>query len=434
MRLAFSTVWGGLWSIGICLWAGLGSGQEWKVPLAGNAYTEPASANEQIQGRNGAVLVPELPTVVTIYFRVDRPAELHLALEARAAEQEAELQLEVLEQVQQIQVAPGAWSEYPCGKLQVAQPGYIRVAVRAARAGNLPRCELRQLLVRSETPEVQVQAVLTDEGNMFYWGRRGPSVHLGYHLPKETTCVAGYSELTVPEGADPEGSYFMANGFAEGYMGIQVNSSTERRVLFSVWSPFSTDDPRKIPADQRVECLARGPDVQVGEFGNEGSGGQSFLRYPWKAGRTYRFLTEIRPDGQGSTVYTAWFGDKADEEWRLIASFRRPQTTTHLRGFHSFLENFNPAWGAVDRRGEHGEIWVLTTDGEWLPCTRARFTVDATGGGGHRWDYMGGVTGTRFYLRNGGFFAETGKVGEILERGLESATPPSIDLTKMPRH
>ena len=25
--------------------------------------------------------------------------------------------------------------------------------------------------------------------------------------------------------------------------GIQVNSDSERRVLFSIWSPFSTDDP-----------------------------------------------------------------------------------------------------------------------------------------------------------------------------------------------
>ena len=33
-----------------------------------------------------------------------------------------------------------------------------------------------------------------------------------------------YSELTVPEGNDVIGSYFMANGFSEGYFGIQVNS------------------------------------------------------------------------------------------------------------------------------------------------------------------------------------------------------------------
>lgn len=52
-----------------------------------------------------------------------------------------------------------------------------------------------------------------------------------------------YSELRVPKGLDTEGSYFMANGFNVGYFGMQVNSPTERRFLFSVWSPYSTDNP-----------------------------------------------------------------------------------------------------------------------------------------------------------------------------------------------
>ncbi len=70
--------------------------------------------------------------------------------------------------------------------------------------------------------------------------------------------------------------------------------------------------------------LAKGPEVRLGEFGNEGSGGQSFLVYPWKAGMTYRFLTEVKPDGNGNTRYTCWFGPK-DGEFRLIASFLASQ-------------------------------------------------------------------------------------------------------------
>ena len=91
----------------------------------------------------------------------------------------------------------------------------------------------------------------------------------------------------------------MANGFSEGYFGMQVNSSTERRILFSVWSPFNTDNPKDIPAEQRIRMLAKGPDVHVGEFGNEGSGGQSYLVYPWKAGTVCRFLTRVQPDKDG---------------------------------------------------------------------------------------------------------------------------------------
>ena len=92
-----------------------------------------------------------------------------------------------------------------------------------------------------------------------------------------------YNEITIPEGEDVVGSYFMANGFAEGYFGIQVNSSSERRILFSVWSPYKTNNPREIPEDQRIRLLKKGEQVHAGKFGGEGSGGQSYRKYLWKA-------------------------------------------------------------------------------------------------------------------------------------------------------
>ncbi len=225
----------------------------------------------------------------------------------------------------------------------------------------------------------------------------------------------------------------MANGFAEGYFGIQVNSDKERRVLFSIWSPFQTDNPQDIPVDQRIEPLARGPEVHIGEFGNEGSGGQSYLVTPWQAGRTYRFLTQVTPDGKGSTIYTSWFGDKELGEWRLIASFRRPQTDTHLKGFHSFLESFDPARGHLERRGFHGNVWVCDTSGIWHESTQARFSVDATGQGRHRLDFTGGAKGREFFLRNCGFFSETGSPSEVFTRESSMADRPEIDFADLPR-
>lgn len=35
--------------------------------------------------------------------------------------------------------------------------------------------------------------------------------------------------------------------------------------------------------------------MYTGEFGNEGSGGQSYLKYNWKAGNTYKFLLQKKP-------------------------------------------------------------------------------------------------------------------------------------------
>lgn len=54
----------------------------------------------------------------------------------------------------------------------------------------------------------------------------------------------------------------MANGFGEGYFGMQVNSETERRILFSVWSPFKTDNPKEIPDDHKITLNKVGQQVK----------------------------------------------------------------------------------------------------------------------------------------------------------------------------
>jgi Domain of unknown function (DUF3472) len=72
-----------------------------------------------------------------------------------------------------------------------------------------------------------------------------------------------------------------------------------------VWNPFSTNDPKSIPEDHRVKLIAKGQSVRDGSFGGEGSGGQNFLIYPWKAGVTYKFLNSVKPDGQGNSICSA---------------------------------------------------------------------------------------------------------------------------------
>ena len=132
----------------------------------------------------------------------------------------------------------------------------------------------------------------------------------------------------------------MANGFGEGYLGIQVNSPTERRVLFSVWD-----------ADSGKTTLAKkGEDVVAQGFGGEGTGGQSYLVFNWQAGTTYKFLTQGKPDGAGNTIYTSWFFAPEAGNWKLIASWKRPNTSTYLTRFHGFLENFNPDEGYQKRK------------------------------------------------------------------------------------
>lgn len=406
---------------------------QWQVPVAGNAFRvapEPGGNNVR---RSGSLAWAEAQEVYAVFVHIDRPAHLNLAIQARVPKGESTIETRSGQQAFTTQLSGSDFAEHTLGSLQVSEPGYVRLAFQGkARSGEL-FAEIRDVLITSDTPDLKLDFVRNNEGNMFYWGRRGPSVHLTYSLPRDQQLQVAYSEITVPEGKDPIGSYYMANGFAEGYFGIQVNGPAERRILFSVWSPFKTDNPRDIPEEQRIAALAKGPGVHIGEFGNEGSGGQSYLVYPWKAGITYRFLTEVTPNGEGQTVYTSWFGDKQANEWRLIASFRRPKTDTHLRGFHSFLESFDPTYGHVEREAGYGNVWVRSTQGNWFECVQARFSVDATGGGRHRLDFAGGASGNSFFMRNCGFFSGTVKPGETFTRDSTSQQQPQIDFMALPR-
>lgn len=257
----------------------------------------------------------------------------------------------------------------------------------------------------------------------YYWGRRGPSVHLTYTIPAGKTAEWFYNEVTVPQGQDVTGSYFMANGFGEGYFGIQVNSRTERRILFSVWSPYKTDNPKEIPDEQKIILVKKGKDVKTGEFGNEGSGGQSYLIYNWKAENTYRFLTHIRPSERGYTEYTSYFYAPETGKWKLIAQFLRPSTTQYYTRPHSFLENFSTNTGYARRKAYYNNQWIYTKEGEWIELTDALFTADETARKSARMDYKGGVDQSGFFLQNCGFFDDNTVINSTFFRNRGNNKP-----------
>jgi len=405
---------------------------EWAVPMGGNAFvvaSKPGS-NDGLQRGGAEVRWHDPETTWTVWFHIDRPALVELTLDSAETGGKADIEATIVERMATASLPGGDGAIADFGSYELARAGYVKVELRGLKREGGAFASAPALCIRSDTADLAVTAVTTNDGAMYYWGRRGPSVHLGYSMPAEKDIEYAYGEVTVPEGEDALGSFFMANGFGEGYFGIQVNGPAERRVLFSVWSPFTTDDPAKVPDADRVTLLRKGEGVRTGEFGNEGSGGQSFLVHPWKAGTTYRFLTRVEPVGDGTTTYTSWFGD--GDAWRLIASFRRPRTDRHFTGFHSFLENFLDTTGNVGRRGHFANQWVRDTEGTWHPIATARFTGDATASGGHRLDYAGGIEGEGFYLRSCGFFSPPVKIGTVFTLDPPPASRPMIDLDALP--
>ncbi|MBW6500815.1 MAG: DUF3472 domain-containing protein [Bacteroidales bacterium] len=386
------------------------------IPTAGNSWViNDLSLNRTIIRSSGITNWTDTSTRIRTYFKTERAGEIDISIRSRTISGTSAIKCKFGTEEVIKHLSNNEFDTLQVGKFVIKTPGYQWIELQGISKTDDSFAEITDVIIEGEAAEGKVYYVRDD----FHFGRRGPSVHLRYDIPDQAGEILWfYNEITVPEGNDVTGSYFMANGFSDGYFGIQVNSETERRILFSVWSPYKTDNPGEIPDDYKIILLDGGNDVVTGEFGNEGSGGQSFRRYFWKAGTTYGFLLKGEPSENNSVDYTAYFFAPERGEWELIASFRRPKTTGYLKNLYSFLENFRTETGSFTRMGYYSNQWIRDRSGKWFELVNARFTFDATARKEARMDYAGGIENGKFFLKNCGFFNES--------------TPANIALTREP--
>jgi len=397
------------------------------IPIAGNSWViNNTSEKSKIITEKGIENWKDKSTIIRTWFRVEQTGSITLSLLAKVNSGTSQIQIKFGEEQKIITLSNTTFDTINIGTFEIIKPGYQFFEFQGIRKSFSTFADISEMFISGSATSGKVNYVKDD----FYFGRRGPSVHLNYQIPADVKDLDWfYTELTIPEGNDVEGSYFMANGFADGYFGIQVNSKTERRILFSVWSPYKSDNPGEIPPEYKISLLKKGKGVITKEFGNEGSGGQSYKKYFWKTGITYRFLVNGHPSENNSTDYSAWFYAPEKGKWQLIASFRRPKTVSYLKNLYSFLENFIPETGFITRKGYYSNQWVHDTAGKWTELTDIKFTADATARKEARLDYSGGIENGRFYLRNCGFFNEKTEMDQNFSRPATNFAP-QVDLSK----
>jgi hypothetical protein len=399
------------------------------IPLGGNAWVNGSALITD----DGLMQWTSPKSTAGIYFRVPSAQQLDLSLRLRVPAGKSKISITIGKTVFTKEFGNAGFDTIAIGQVDILQAGYVKVGLKGLSKTGGVYAIVSDLIVQGAKDADKFTYVKI--GSSYHFGRRGPSVHLRYDVPSDIKKEVKwfYNEISVPVKMDVVGSYFMADGFSGGYFGMQVNSPTERRVLFSVWSPFTTDDPKTIPDSLRVILLKKGAGVHGGDFGDEGSGGQSYMLYPWQAGKTYAFLLRAEPDkATRSTTYTAWFKDVAAGKWLLVARFSRPQTKTYLTGLYSFVENFEPDSGDQVRLANFKNQWLGDSNNQWHEVTGALYTGDATANANYRKDYAGGIDGNMFFLKNGGFFDELVPLKTPFNRAANGA-PPVIDLSALPK-
>ena len=312
--------------------------------------------------------------------------------------------------------------EVDFGTFKPASPGYQRLTLEAIDAGQTPIGEVIAL-------ELDGPAVESAHFNLEP-RRNAASVHLMFPVPKEKEITAFYSELTGVE--DPVHTYYMACGFSRGYFGMQVNSRTERRIIFSVWDGGSGEnavDRSTVAEESHTTLLAKGAGVEAGVFGNEGTGGHSHLVYPWKTGEPQKFLVTASVEGK-FTDYTGYWFHPEQKAWQLIARFHAPEDGNYLHGLYSFSENFGGDTGHLLRKARFGNQWIQTRDGTWTELVTAGFSHDGTGKEA-RLDRFMGVEDGQFFLSHGGFVEGFTSYGTRFNRPAANV-PPDLKLPAVP--
>lgn len=391
------------------------------VPLGGNAFITAAPANaSEVIGDGGLGNWTNANTVTSVYFRVAQTGTLQLGMVARlAGATSSKVKVTVNGTPFTVNLSGSTSKTYDVGSVNITAPGYVKVDLQGVSKVGSYFGDVSGLKIGGAAASSGAQFA-NDTAN-FYWSRRGPSVHAGYTTPANTEYF--YNEITVPVGEDKIGSYFMSNGFNGGYAGMQVKSTTERWILFSVWDGDN---------GAKTTLVRKGPNVVDNSFGGEGTGGQTYLVFNWQAGNTYKFITRGQPDGAGNTSFSAWFYTPETATWRFIATWKRPATNnSYLTGNHSFLENFIDTNGYFGRKVLLGNQWARSNTGVWTESTQMRYTGDATASNQQRMDFAGGVENGRFYLRNGGFFANYVPINQNFNR-VATGVAPSVNVSTLP--
>lgn len=256
-------------------------------------------------------------------------------------------------------------------------------------------------------------------------GRNSAAAILGYPLPDSTSVVAFYNELMVQKGADLPPGYFMACGFARGYLGLQVNNKKERLVSFYVWNASGVTAHKKVADSNKVILNGKGENVFVSDFANDGTGAESNWKYNWKADSTYPFLVTAMPDSaSNTTTYSGYFFVPELKAWKFIASFILPHDGKFLAKPYAGLQNLTN--GQSLRKAYYANGWVRVEDGKWTELHTATLSFNAVKAGSHH-SYGGGTENNRFYLTHGYVKPESAANAGLLIRDT-TGIKPTINL------
>lgn len=287
--------------------------------------------------------------------------------------------------------------------------------------------------------------------HLYSWGSTDPNA------PKGDAYDWCFMEIMLPQESDIIGTYAMALGVLNGYMGIQMNGyandgSPRHDVLFSMWDDGSTDEDPNLPEYMRAGAVDWDPLTTTNRFGNEGTGVQTYRKGPyWTPGKYVQFITNCRPETTSYTTYvngkptvhtqhnmlvSAWFNALDGKGWQYMATVRKRNSTTYFDAWYSFLENYNASTGQANRIAYYRNGYMRArSNGKWYNRNSVGFGhTDGGDNTGARTDYGQGTTDNpadrTFFMQTGGY-TSTKKTKTVTALATDYTPVDTINITPL---
>jgi len=164
------------------------------IPASGNSWVTNSQGNEErVIKRSGIESWTDSGSIIRTFFRVEQTGAIDIAIRARVKSGQSEVNVSFENETKKITITNTEYDTVWVGTYTIAEPGYHYLDMQGAAKSASTFADVTDILIGGAAAQGKVYFVKED----FYFGRRGPSVHLRYEKPEEASDILYfYNEKT----------------------------------------------------------------------------------------------------------------------------------------------------------------------------------------------------------------------------------------------
>lgn len=153
------------------------------IPIGGNTFLTNTGANDKVTS-SGIKEWKSPESVLATYVHLTNSQKILLQLQLGEQSDNAEIEITVGAQVNAIVIPEGKAKTITVGSVDLAA-GYNRINLKGINRGQGDFADIQAILIDPLNGDFVANFVQDNLDNRYYWGRRGPSVHLSYEIPDD---------------------------------------------------------------------------------------------------------------------------------------------------------------------------------------------------------------------------------------------------------